>query len=126
MVANDRQVGGAHYGGTDYQHWDWVNDCRMPYLAGVGSKYIARAYASGKSVQDLEKAVHYAEKCCEVNPAVLPVVDRMAYFWRFAITNKLRPEQAAICWYFMEGEWEAAKAACVTALEATRKAQQPA
>lgn len=61
--ANAKQVGGDHYK-TAYEHWDLIEDFRLPYLVGCATKYVARARKkNGK--QDLEKAIHYIEKMGE-------------------------------------------------------------
>lgn len=64
--ANDKQVGGAHYQGARFQHWDWVVLNRLGYLEGQVTKYLSRWRHKGAPVQDLEKALHYAEKLAEV------------------------------------------------------------
>ena len=63
MSANDRQVGGTHYG-EDYQHWDFAIDTRMPYIEGQITKYVDR-HGRKNGRQDLEKAKHFAEKLFE-------------------------------------------------------------
>lgn len=62
--ANDRQVGGTHYKGREYQHWDFVTDIKLPYLLGVATKYVSR-YAEKNGAEDLEKALHYIDKAEE-------------------------------------------------------------
>ncbi len=67
MNANNRQVGGNHYKtDSDIQHWDVVYMIfGGDYLLGNASKYMARVGKKGdltKSIEDLEKAVHYLEK----------------------------------------------------------------
>jgi len=106
--ANDRQVGGDHYKGSDYQHWDFANDIKMLYLPGVASKYVAR-WRKKNGVEDLEKAVHYLDKCIEVQINVLPSVNRYAFFWRFAIANNLNMRDAWVIWLIMEGCWDTAR-----------------
>jgi len=57
---NRRQVGGMHYGGGTYQHWDLMIDTIGPgYLVGCATKYLARAK---NPLQDTDKAIHYIEK----------------------------------------------------------------
>lgn len=57
---NDRQVGGQHYKGADFQPWDWP-------LYGVDAwsysivKYATR-FKEKNGRQDLEKAVHFCDK----------------------------------------------------------------
>lgn len=62
--ANDRQVGGDHYRGRGYQHWDFVTDVKLPYLLGCATKYVSR-WREKNGVQDLEKAMHYIDKAVE-------------------------------------------------------------
>lgn len=63
MSANERQVGGAHYTG-DIQHWDLVWHYGLSYLPGCITKYACR-YARKNGREDLEKALHFAEKYAE-------------------------------------------------------------
>lgn len=64
MNANDRQVGGSHYA-SEYQHWDFVVDVNIPYLAAAILKYTSR-HAAKDGERDLRKAEHFAEKLIEV------------------------------------------------------------
>lgn len=64
MAANDKQVGGQHYAAT-YQHWDWAWDTGMGYLPGSITKYVSR-WRKKNGLQDLQKALHFAEKYYEV------------------------------------------------------------
>ena len=64
-----KQVGGDHYEGK-YQHWDWCDDCRVPYLESAATKYIQR-WRDKNGVEDLEKAISYLKKA-EGNPRHLP------------------------------------------------------
>lgn len=61
-AANDRQVGGDHYQTGGIQHWDMFGPESMIYAA---TKYVAR-WRKKNGVQDLEKALHYAEKLLEI------------------------------------------------------------
>lgn len=113
-TANERQVGGEHYKGSDYQHWDWVQELQMEYLPATATKYVAR-WRRKNGKQDLEKALHYidkAEECGvrEANP-FNKHKDKMAPFWRFVLENRLNMVDAVICYYIMEAEWEAARLA---------------
>lgn len=64
---NSRQVGGSHYRGTSFQHWDLMALANANYFAGQITKYTERhALKNGK--QDLEKALHFAEKMHSVQP----------------------------------------------------------
>lgn len=64
MKANDMQVGGDHYK-SDLQHWDVVSKYNVPYLEGCASKYVSR-WRKKNGIQDLEKALHFANKLKEV------------------------------------------------------------
>lgn len=91
MYANEMQVGGQHYSGT-YQHWDWAIDCRLGYLDGNASKYVAR-WRKKNGAEDLEKALHYIEKKQETGKA--PALNRLEIdgiairTHRFAESNNL-------------------------------------
>jgi len=68
MTANDRQVGGEHYrrdGKRETQHWDLMAALDAGYFPAVITKYVER-HQDKAGRQDLEKALHYAEKYNEV------------------------------------------------------------
>lgn len=70
MTVNNIQIGGTHYHST-YQHWDLCLRLHWGVLEVYITKYASRhKYKNGR--QDLEKAVHCAQKMCEVctNPNV--------------------------------------------------------
>ena len=76
MKANDRQVGGNHYRTEgNVQHWDLVYLVfGGDYLLGNASKYMARLGKKGdlaKSIEDLDKAIHYLAKKREILQAEL-------------------------------------------------------
>lgn len=62
--ANQRQVGGAHYGLGARQHWDLVVEFEWDYFQGQITKYVMR-HKKKHGVQDLEKAQHFLEKYIE-------------------------------------------------------------
>lgn len=107
--ANEMQVGGGHYAG-DYQHWDFVKDVGLGYHAGNASKYIAR-YANKNGKQDLEKALHYIEKCKElglkgVQPDDLSArYDRLEILGRFAVSARMNLRQYAAHQRLLDGAW---------------------
>ena len=68
MSANARQVAGAHYGGGQTQHWDWAVENNLGYLEGTITKYVSR-WRKKNGREDLEKALHYADKLYEVEKA---------------------------------------------------------
>lgn len=68
MSANDRQVGGAHYGLTTVQHWDVVEQLGVGYLEGCATKYVLRHRTKG-GITDIDKAIHYVEKLLELSTA---------------------------------------------------------
>lgn len=118
MSANEIQVGGSHYGLTEYQHWDWVCDAKLHYLPAVASKYVCR-WRKKNGIEDLRKAEHYIDKAEEKNISGSIQMHRMAAFWRFALENRLTMVEAMICWYLQEGEWEAARLAVSELLNQT-------
>lgn len=88
-LPNARQVGGAHYGGAQYQHWDWVVENNLGYLEAQITKYVARHRAKNGR-QDLEKALHYADKLISVGdrrleqrfPRAVVDLDKMVMLYR--------------------------------------------
>lgn len=75
MNSNTTQVGGNHYKGTTYQHWDFVIlGLHGRYLEGNITKYIAR-WRKKNGLQDLQKARHYLNKLIELysNGVVRPM-----------------------------------------------------
>lgn len=66
--ANEMQVAGNHYAGK-YQHWDFVNEALCGcYMEGQITRYVSR-WRKKNGVQDLQKALHYAEKLIEMEAA---------------------------------------------------------
>jgi hypothetical protein len=61
---NSRQVGGSHYR-RDFQHWDLMAFAKADYFSGQITKYSER-HDKKNGRQDLEKALHFAEKNLEV------------------------------------------------------------
>lgn len=55
-----KQVGGEHYSGTEYQHWDMVVDTDMNYLQACATKYLLREKEN--RYQDLDKALSFVKK----------------------------------------------------------------
>lgn len=76
MKSNSKQVGGKHYSTRGLQHWDAVYEIfGGDYLIGNATKYLARLGKKGdydKSIEDLEKAIHYLEKKLEMMKAEKP------------------------------------------------------
>jgi Protein of unknwon function (DUF3310) len=75
---NNRQVGGAHYGLGEYQHWDLVWDNQMGYFEGQVTKYVTRWRKKG-GVQDLEKAKHYCDKLISIYRREAPSFHRVPH-----------------------------------------------
>ena len=67
-VANDRQVGGTHYQDAEFQHWDFVQMHKMPYMEAQIFKYVLR-WRQKDGLADLEKAQHFLEKLIEFEKA---------------------------------------------------------
>src|SRR5258708_4015351 len=69
MAANDRQVAGDHYK-NGYQHWDFVTNVGMGYLAGQVTKYLKR-WKNKNGLEDIDKAGHFLDKMIEVAPILI-------------------------------------------------------
>lgn len=65
LSANDVQVGGAHYKGVNYQHWDYAADSSFGYFEGQITKYISR-HTKKNGLQDVQKAGHFLDKTIEL------------------------------------------------------------
>ena len=62
---NKTQIGGDHYKGGTFQHWDMmVQGLQNRYLEGCATKYIFR-WRDKDGLQDLDKALHYIQKLHE-------------------------------------------------------------
>jgi hypothetical protein len=121
--ANARQIGGTHYKGAEYQHWDWVTDIKLPYLPGVGSKYVFRWRRRSdidKGIEDLEKALHYMDKSEERSERGSIDSKRQHLFWKLVLANEVYINDAAVIWAIMEGEWELARAGIKALLQSAQ------
>lgn len=98
MGANDHQIGGDHYGGRGYQHWDWVVDVRLPYLIGNATKYIARWRKKNRD-EDLRKAGHYLDKALEWGKT--PSLNKLEVAGIKVMTKLFEEDQSLMDW---EGE----------------------
>lgn len=58
---NSRQVGGGHYKGGAWQHWDWSLENHLGGLEYAATKYLVRWKDKG-GIADVEKAGHYVDK----------------------------------------------------------------
>lgn len=115
--ANARQHGGDHYRSDGYQHWDWVNDCRLSYIVGVASKYAFR-WRKKDGKLDLEKGVHYLDKAIEVGAQGSIVGKRYDHFWKFVVDNNVRLDDAMVLFMIMEGQFADAREALAAVLAA--------
>ena len=83
MSTNSTQVGGSHYKGQEFEHWDVAIAMRWDYLTGNATKYLWRLGKKGgpeKAIEDISKAIHYLEKKREVMQAELtaqPSIDEI-------------------------------------------------
>lgn len=91
--ANKTQIGGGHYKGTGYEHWDFVIfrlDGR--YLEGCITKYVAR-HRKKNGLQDVQKARHYTAKLIELYNsgfvAGMPYEDKTANVGAYSTRNFL-------------------------------------
>jgi hypothetical protein len=64
MTANSWQVGGDHYKGAGYQHWDFTWDHQYNQFEYCITKYVERHKSKG-GVEDLRKASHHLLKYIE-------------------------------------------------------------
>lgn len=71
MVANEEQVGGAHYKGKPIEHWDFVLMHNIPYLEAQVIKYMMR-WRKKNGIEDLRKAHHFIDKLIETELAAQP------------------------------------------------------
>ena len=62
--ANERQVGGDHYKGKPFEHWDVVIEHDLDYFQGQVTKYLMR-WKKKNGLEDLMKARHYLDKYIE-------------------------------------------------------------
>ena len=69
--ANAIQIGGSHYSGGKYQHWDLATDLNLRHLEGASTKYLSRfGNKTGEpAFKDLQKVQHYVAKLIEVYKA---------------------------------------------------------
>lgn len=58
------QVGGDHYKST-YEVWDFVSEFNLDFFQGNIIKYVTR-FRKKNGIEDLKKALSYAEKAYEV------------------------------------------------------------
>lgn len=105
--ANERQIGGDHYGGGEYQHWDWVADIRLPYHPATASKYVDR-WRQKDGKQALEKAIHYLEKTIELSIVFTPRERDWDYFWNFVRSRNHPLPDANVLFLIQQGHWHTA------------------
>jgi hypothetical protein len=79
MSADDIQHGGTHYKQfKDFEPWNVITAWNLGYLDGTALKYIAR-WRHKNGIEDLQKAVHFLQKCIETElakPSVFPMAQR--------------------------------------------------
>lgn len=106
--ANERQVGGDHYKGAAYQHWDFVTDARLDYLPAQATRYISRWRRHPDGKENLEKALHYIDKCEEMHSVGAQSPHWRWVFDKYATRNRLHArDNAAIHWVCL-GNWKQA------------------
>lgn len=64
-MTNTRQVGGDHYISHSIQPWDVIEAYDLDFWEGNALKYLLRDKPGADRMQDLNKAIHYLEKCIE-------------------------------------------------------------
>ena len=65
MSANDKQVGGSHYGDQSLQHWDFAWQNGYDQFQYCITKYVHR-HKFKNGLEDLRKAQHHLEKYIEL------------------------------------------------------------
>ncbi len=107
ISSKDKQIGGDHYKTDGPQHWDVVDHACMGYYEAVATKYVIR-WENKDGVRDLEKALHYVEKCLEehlskrgrLNRACEP--EDKAFSWStYCIDNNIPHPENRICMLLM-------------------------
>lgn len=66
VTANERQVGGSHYQGSHYEHWDIVVDHKLNYFEAQILRYVMRCRKKKNMLEDLHKAEHFIQKYIEL------------------------------------------------------------
>lgn len=66
--ADQKQIAGVHYKNLDPEPWNVITAWGLGYLDGTALKYIAR-WKHKNGIEDLEKAIHFLQKCVEVERA---------------------------------------------------------
>ena len=111
MIANQMQIGGAHYSDAgSYQHWDWCVDVRLGYLESAATKYLSRWWKKN-GVEDVKKSYHYMVKVLEcvdqgryvnnslhVEPRSIIRSVATDFFSKFVENAKIPPAEKAIMW----------------------------
>lgn len=92
MEANDNQVGGDHYK-SEYQHWDFVEDTKLPYLLAQITRYASR-WRKKNGLEDLQKARHYVQKEKETHQQRLNIASTLAA--EFCKANNCGTEEVAL------------------------------
>lgn len=85
-AANQRQIGGEHYGLKEYQHWDIVDEFDLDYFQGQITKYVMR-WKKKNGLQDLQKAQHFLEKYIALETRKLDAAAREANPVRIMYTS---------------------------------------
>lgn len=64
--STDHQIGGSHYQVRGVQHVVFCQRNRIPWCEANALKYLVR-WRKKNGVEDLRKARHYLELCCEID-----------------------------------------------------------
>ena len=62
---NAIQIGGTHYKNRGIEPWDIIEAWDLDFFEGNAIKYILRRKPGTPRALDLQKAIHYLEKCLE-------------------------------------------------------------
>lgn len=101
MDALAKQVGGKHYKSLNYQVVEVAADANLNFFQASILKYVSR-YKDKNGVQDLEKAIHYAELGQELTPQNCAI---RYYTLVYSARNKLSPSQASLVRSIFRQDW---------------------
>jgi len=69
ITTASKQIAGDHYSKHQIQPWNIIDEYNLNYYEGNVLKYLLRR--KDNRLIDLQKAIHYLEKCIELEPDLL-------------------------------------------------------
>ena len=101
MSVLEKQIGGKHYKGLNYQVVEVAADANLNFFQASILKYVSR-YKEKNGLQDLEKSIHYAELGEELAPQNGA---SLSYAHVYSERNKLNPAQADLVYSIFKQDW---------------------